>query len=95
MPRGPVLEDPAAAEQARDDALVEAADARRERDPVRAVDGRDRVELDRAEARDLAGGDVCARARALPGGEPSSRDVPPERRPTAAERRQARPFRLE
>ena len=42
---GPVLEQPAPREQARHGARRERADARAEREPVRAVDGRDRVEL--------------------------------------------------
>ena len=48
----PVLEDRALGEQARDRPLVEGADAARERQPVGAVDRRDRVELDGAEVAD-------------------------------------------
>ena len=43
----PVLEDPSVGEEARDGLRREGADARADREPVRAIDGRDRVELHR------------------------------------------------
>ncbi len=86
----PVLEDASATEEPRDEALVETADPGRERDPVGAVDGRDRVELNHAEARDLRR-DLAGRRPPLPRGVALVRDdVPPERgernRPHARER---------
>src|SRR5439155_20419613 len=49
----PVLEDAALAQECRDVRLVVGADARGKREPVRAVDGRDRVELHGLETPDL------------------------------------------
>ena len=74
----PVLEDPALAQEPRDRALRVVADPRRERQPVRAADGRDRVELHAAEpvdGRGDVGGTRPAEPRrvALVGN-----DVPPE-----------------
>jgi hypothetical protein len=46
---GPVLEDLPAAEQPQQRILRIAADPRRQRQPVRPVDGRDGIELNRAE----------------------------------------------
>jgi len=48
----PVLEDPPGCEQARDGVARVRADAGAEREPVAAVDRRDRVELDGGEAAD-------------------------------------------
>ena len=62
----PVLEDAPVAHQLRDGSLGIGADARAEREPVAAVDGRDRVELDAAEAlhrREHFGGRAAAGAR--------------------------------
>jgi hypothetical protein len=49
---GPVLEDSPGSQELEDGLLRVAADAGGEREPMRAVDGRDRVELDRAQAAD-------------------------------------------
>ncbi len=57
----PVLEHPPGAQQARDRRLVVAPDARAERQPVRPVDGRDRVELDGLQPPDLGGDVLVAR----------------------------------
>ena len=48
----PVLEDPPLAKQALDRPVRDGSDARRQRQPVRAIDGRDRVELHRRQAPD-------------------------------------------
>ncbi len=61
----PVLEDPALAEQPRDRAARVEAEPRRQRQPVRAVDRRDRVELHGRESTDL-GGDVRPSRRPRP-----------------------------
>ena len=76
----PVLEAAALAEQPRDVGLVVRADPRRERDPVRAIDRRDRVELHRLQpadrGRDVVGaGAAEARRVAL-----VRDDVAPQRR---------------
>ena len=57
----PVLEDSPRGEQARDDLLLEAAYACCERDAVRPVDGRDRIELNGAEPTDLSRDLACPR----------------------------------
>jgi hypothetical protein len=76
----PVLEDPSRLQQARDRRLLVRPDTRDEREAVRAVDGRDRVELNDAEPRDLGGDVVGARA-------PEARRVTLMRDDVAAERR--------
>src|SRR5262249_14769252 len=76
---GPVLEDATAGEQARDVRLGVGADARGERDPVRAVDGGDRVQLDGAELSDLAGDVVGGGAAEAAGVSLPGDDVPPQR----------------
>ena len=65
----PVLEDPAVAEQLRDGFPRVVADAARERDPVAALDRRDRVELD---ARQPADRRLDARSRSRAGTGPHS-----------------------
>ena len=73
----PVLEDPPLTEQPRDRVARVGADAHAERQPVRAVDRRDRVELHRRQPADRRL-DVCLVAAPKPHREPlASDDEPP------------------
>src|SRR5262249_28780994 len=78
----PVFEDAAVAEERRDVGLVVGTEPGREREPVGAIDGRDRVELHGLQPRDLGRDVRCARA-------PEAAGVALVRDDVAAERRQA------
>ncbi len=75
----PVLEDAAGAEERRDRVLGERPDPRRDRQPVRAVDGADRVELHRSQAPDHVLDLVAARTAEARREPLAADDEPPDR----------------